>query len=114
MLGRQQAELTGARLRELGIEWDKMERSTMTRAQETAKLIAKFLNPTLPFRDCNLLEEGAPVPPEPPVGHWRPEPHVRKCPISIYIYLLNSSTQFHYESNENCNPISFYLIHHIE
>lgn len=49
----------------------------MTRAQETAKLIAKFLDPTLATRDCSLIEEGAPVPPEPPVGHWRPEPHVR-------------------------------------
>ncbi|XP_077296409.1 serine/threonine-protein phosphatase Pgam5, mitochondrial-like [Arctopsyche grandis] len=74
-LGREQAELTGARLKELGYKWDRMERSTMTRAQETAKLIAQYLDPELKFRDCSLLEEGAPVPPEPPIGRWKPEPY---------------------------------------
>ncbi|XP_072934264.1 serine/threonine-protein phosphatase Pgam5, mitochondrial isoform X2 [Epargyreus clarus] len=73
-IGRIQAELTGKRLAALDIKWDLLVRSTMTRAQETAKLIAKHLPKDIEVRDCQLIEEGAPIPPEPPVGHWRPEP----------------------------------------
>ncbi|XP_045523193.1 serine/threonine-protein phosphatase Pgam5, mitochondrial isoform X1 [Pieris brassicae] len=73
-LGRQQAELTGKRLAELDIKWDLLVRSTMTRAQETAKIIGKYLPSDIEIKDCQLIEEGAPIPPEPPVGHWRPEP----------------------------------------
>ncbi|CAH2093678.1 unnamed protein product [Euphydryas editha] len=73
-LGRQQADLTGKRLASLDIKWDLLVRSTMTRAQETATIIAKHLPQDLEIKDCQLIEEGAPIPPEPPVGHWRPEP----------------------------------------
>ncbi|XP_052738931.1 serine/threonine-protein phosphatase Pgam5, mitochondrial isoform X2 [Bicyclus anynana] len=73
-LGRQQADLTGKRLALLDIKWDLLVRSTMTRAQETAKIIAKHLPSDIEVKDCQLIEEGAPIPPEPPVGHWRPEP----------------------------------------
>ncbi|XP_046964040.1 serine/threonine-protein phosphatase Pgam5, mitochondrial isoform X2 [Vanessa cardui] len=73
-LGRQQADLTGQRLAKLDIKWDLLVRSTMTRAQETAMIIAKHLPKDLEVKDCQLIEEGAPIPPEPPVGHWRPEP----------------------------------------
>ncbi|RVE53996.1 hypothetical protein evm_001399 [Chilo suppressalis] len=73
-LGRQQADLTGQRLACLDIKWDLIVRSTMTRAQETAKLIAKHLDKDIEVKDCQMLEEGAPIPPEPPTGHWRPEP----------------------------------------
>ncbi|KAG7303345.1 hypothetical protein JYU34_011834 [Plutella xylostella] len=73
-LGRKQADLTGQRLAKLGIKWDVLVRSTMTRAQETATIIAKHLPENLTVKDCQLIEEGAPIPPEPPVGHWRPEP----------------------------------------
>ncbi|XP_026495757.1 serine/threonine-protein phosphatase Pgam5, mitochondrial isoform X2 [Vanessa tameamea] len=73
-LGRQQADLTGKRLADLDIKWDLLVRSTMTRAQETATIIAKHLPQDIEVKDCQLIEEGAPVPPEPPVGHWRPEP----------------------------------------
>ncbi|XP_075983504.1 serine/threonine-protein phosphatase Pgam5, mitochondrial-like isoform X4 [Anticarsia gemmatalis] len=72
-LGRVQADLTGKRLASLGIKWDLLVRSTMTRAQETASIIARHLDPQIPTKDCQLLEEGAPIPPEPPVGHWKPE-----------------------------------------
>ncbi|XP_069356643.1 serine/threonine-protein phosphatase Pgam5, mitochondrial isoform X7 [Maniola hyperantus] len=78
-LGRQQADLTGKRLASLDIKWDLIVRSTMTRAQETAKIIEKHLAKDIQIKDCQLLEEGAPVPPEPPVGHWRPEP--RSAPV---------------------------------
>ncbi|XP_062565464.1 serine/threonine-protein phosphatase Pgam5, mitochondrial-like isoform X1 [Armigeres subalbatus] len=70
--GRKQAAISGERLKVLGIEFDKIVRSTMTRAQETAKIMSISL-PELKMYDDSLLEEGAPVPPEPPVGHWRPE-----------------------------------------
>lgn len=26
----------------------------------------------------DLITEGAPIPPEPPIGHWRPEQHVSR------------------------------------
>ncbi|KAI8442015.1 hypothetical protein MSG28_005665 [Choristoneura fumiferana] len=73
-LGKQQADMTGRRLACLDIKWDLLVRSTMTRAQETATLIAKHLPADLEVVNCSLIEEGAPIPPEPPVGHWRPEP----------------------------------------
>nr|XP_019532781.1 serine/threonine-protein phosphatase Pgam5, mitochondrial-like isoform X2 [Aedes albopictus] len=71
--GRKQAAISGERLKDLGIEFDKIVRSTMTRAQETAKIMSASLPAELKLCDDSLLEEGAPVPPEPPVGHWRPE-----------------------------------------
>lgn len=42
-MGRTQAEYTGKRLRELGLPYTSMVRSTMARAQETAEIIAKSL-----------------------------------------------------------------------
>ena len=49
----------------------------MPRALETADIIHKHL-PDLPRESDALLCEGAPIPPEPPVGHWKPEKHVNK------------------------------------
>ena len=50
----------------------------MIRAIETAELIRKELNlPELPVSMDPLLAEGAPIPPEPPVGHWKPEIFVK-------------------------------------
>jgi bisphosphoglycerate-dependent phosphoglycerate mutase len=74
--GKRQADLTGRRLAELALPYSVLVRSTMTRAIETAEIIAKHLPPDLPGETCALLHEGAPIPPEPPVGHWRPEQHV--------------------------------------
>ncbi|XP_049793637.1 serine/threonine-protein phosphatase PGAM5, mitochondrial isoform X1 [Schistocerca nitens] len=71
-LGRKQAALTGQRLKELDMPYTCLIRSTMARAVETAKIIHSYL-PDVPVQDCNMLEEGAPIPPEPPVGHWKPE-----------------------------------------
>uniref|UniRef100_A0A182Q424 Serine/threonine-protein phosphatase PGAM5, mitochondrial n=1 Tax=Anopheles farauti TaxID=69004 RepID=A0A182Q424_9DIPT len=71
-LGRRQAALSGERLKHLALPYDEIVRSTMTRAQETAEIIGKSLS-HLKLVDCPLLEEGSPIPPEPPVGHWRPE-----------------------------------------
>ncbi|ETN58734.1 serine/threonine-protein phosphatase PGAM5, mitochondrial [Anopheles darlingi] len=71
-LGRKQASATGERLKSLALPYDVIVRSTMARAQETGKIVGRSL-PDLQLKDCCLLEEGAPIPPEPPVGHWRPE-----------------------------------------
>ena len=46
------------------------------RAVETADLIRKELPTDIPVAMDPLLAEGAPIPPEPPVGHWRPEVYV--------------------------------------
>lgn len=74
-LGRIQASSTGERLKVLGYPFNKIHVSTMTRAIETAQLISESL-PDVPVEQCALLEEGAPVPPDPPVGHWKPEVYV--------------------------------------
>lgn len=72
--GQLQAKYTGERLRELGIKWDKVITSTMTRAQETTNIIVKEIDfdPKL-IKNCSYIREGAPIPPQPPVSHWRPE-----------------------------------------
>jgi len=71
-LGKEQAKLTGKRLAELGFPYTILVRSTMTRATETAEIISCSV-PDVPVVNCDMIREGAPIPPEPPVGHWRPE-----------------------------------------
>ncbi|XP_055310953.1 serine/threonine-protein phosphatase Pgam5, mitochondrial isoform X2 [Sitodiplosis mosellana] len=73
-IGRKQAAYTGDRLKLLQIPFDKMVRSTMTRAQETGKIISTQVA-NIPIENCSLIEEGAPIAPQPPIGHWHPEPH---------------------------------------
>jgi len=70
--GIQQAELTGQRLVELELPYTRIIHSTMTRARETASIIQKCL-PAVPASETDLLREGAPYPPEPPLRHWRPD-----------------------------------------
>uniref|UniRef100_A0A0B6ZG88 Serine/threonine-protein phosphatase PGAM5, mitochondrial n=1 Tax=Arion vulgaris TaxID=1028688 RepID=A0A0B6ZG88_9EUPU len=71
-LGRAQAELTGQRLKELDLPYTILISSTMTRALETAELVHKYL-PDIEHVTDDSLREGAPIPPEPPLGSWRPE-----------------------------------------
>ncbi|XP_041757243.1 serine/threonine-protein phosphatase PGAM5, mitochondrial isoform X1 [Coregonus clupeaformis] len=71
-LGREQAELTGQRLAALGLKYDIMVYSTMARATETANIISKYL-PGVELVSCDLLREGAPIEPVPPVNHWKPD-----------------------------------------
>lgn len=71
-LGQEQLDLTGKRLDELGICFDRLVASTMTRAQESANLVHKRLKPGLQIENDCLLEEGAPVRPEPPSENWNP------------------------------------------
>ncbi|XP_044260111.1 serine/threonine-protein phosphatase Pgam5, mitochondrial-like isoform X1 [Tribolium madens] len=71
-LGKIQAEYTGKRLKELGLPYTKIIKSTMSRAQETGSIISTSL-PDVPVKHCDLLREGAPIPPEPPIGSWKQE-----------------------------------------
>lgn len=74
-LGREQAEYAGNRLKEIDFPYTALHKSTMTRAQETGEIILNCLkDKQIPLvTDSDILEEGAPIPPEPPVGHWKPE-----------------------------------------
>ncbi|XP_014303703.1 serine/threonine-protein phosphatase PGAM5, mitochondrial isoform X2 [Myotis lucifugus] len=71
-LGREQAELTGLRLASLGLKFNKIVHSSMTRAVETTDIISKHL-PGVSTVSTDLLREGAPIEPDPPVSHWKPE-----------------------------------------
>lgn len=71
-LGREQAELTGQRLAALGLKYDLLIHSSMTRATETANIISKHI-PGVDLVSCDLLREGAPIEPVPPVTHWKPD-----------------------------------------
>ena len=75
-LGREQARLTGERLREMGEKYNMIYYSTMPRATETANIVSKCL-PDVPTRSCDMLREGAPIRPEPPHSTWKPEEYVR-------------------------------------
>lgn len=73
-LGREQAELTGQRLAALGLKYDILIHSSMARATETANIISKHLpGPGVELLSCDLLREGAPIEPVPPVTHWKPD-----------------------------------------
>ncbi|KAG7241367.1 hypothetical protein INR49_025567 [Caranx melampygus] len=71
-LSREQAELTGQRLAALGLKYDVLIHSSMARATETAHIISKHL-PGVELVSCDLLREGAPIEPVPPVTHWKPD-----------------------------------------
>ncbi|VVC26566.1 Hypothetical protein CINCED_3A020028 [Cinara cedri] len=72
-LGRRQALYTGERLSVLDYPWTSITQSTMTRAMETCSLIRKHLPADIPLSSTDLLREGAPVPPDPPSKHWKPD-----------------------------------------
>ncbi|XP_077996034.1 serine/threonine-protein phosphatase PGAM5, mitochondrial-like isoform X2 [Glandiceps talaboti] len=71
-LGKLQADKTGQRLKNLNHPYDIITISTMQRARETGDIIRKHL-PDANVGFCDFIREGAPIPPEPPVGHWKPE-----------------------------------------
>lgn len=70
-LGKEQAEVTGKRLVDLGIKFDKIWYSDVTRATETSRIIEKHL-PEVPTEMSQLLRESAPCPPDPPHPTWKP------------------------------------------
>jgi len=72
LLGRKQADAVAKRLKDLGYNYTKLTRSTMTRAMETSDIILEYF-PDIPTETDDMLREGSPIPPEPPSGSWRPE-----------------------------------------
>jgi len=86
-LGKEQADLTGKRIAVLHDHLKsrtdengnivpvtiKLTKSTMTRATETANIILKHLK-DVPEDSCDLIREGAPIEPDPPLDSWSPDP----------------------------------------
>jgi len=89
-LGKLQAASTGKRLKELGINFNSLIVSNMSRALETSEIIGKeILAPGCDqaFDSDPMLREGPPVPPDPPVSHWKPELYV-SCTARFTISLF--------------------------
>lgn len=63
----------------------------MTRAQETAQLINKYIPDLEITYDSNLCE-GAPIPPEPKSGRYRPEAKVTERIYKALLILIIYST----------------------
>ena len=47
----------------------RLVKSSMTRATETGNIIHSRL-PQVPIESCDLIQEGAPCEPDPPIGRW--------------------------------------------
>jgi len=56
----------------------------MARARETADIIHDHL-PEIQMTESELLREGAPYPPEPPLRHWRPDYKVSCLHAPLYV-----------------------------
>ena len=83
LLGREQADHTGIRLKELGIEYDALIHSTMTRAIETANIISKCI-PSIKIQVDSDLAEGTPFVNEPELPYWNiPESVIREDHLRI-------------------------------
>ena len=72
-LGRTQAEMTGLRLAELSLPYTHILHSDMTRAVQTAGIIAEQLPQVKVLPSDGILREGAPIKPEPKVDSWKPD-----------------------------------------
>jgi len=71
-LGIEQAKLTGLRLAELSLPFTHIAQSRMTRAVQTAKIISEALPDVPLLAEDGLLNEGAPIAPE-PLNRWKPQ-----------------------------------------
>ncbi|CAI9617270.1 unnamed protein product [Staurois parvus] len=71
-LGREQANLAGQRLASLGYTYNAMTYSTLQRARETSEIISQHLD-GVQRTGSDLLREGAPIRPDPPSKHWKPD-----------------------------------------
>lgn len=86
LAGVEQAKLTGDRLVALNLPYDRMVRSTMTRAQQTGDhILTRMKTDSLIVENDNMLEEGAPFPPEPPRKTWEPPEHVS---LFVFCFLI--------------------------
>ncbi|CAC5360383.1 PGAM5 [Mytilus coruscus] len=59
-------------LKEIGHDYSVLVSSTMTRAKQTVDIVTKSI-PDVSQEETDILREGAPIPPEPPIGNLRPE-----------------------------------------
>ena len=66
-IGRKQAREVGARLREMNLSVSRIIHSDLTRAVETAGIIATELRGDIPMEMCSMLREGKPYRPEPDI-----------------------------------------------
>ncbi|CAI9567865.1 unnamed protein product [Staurois parvus] len=71
-LGREQANLTGQRLANLGYTYNEMTYSTLQRAKETSEIIGQHLG-NMKLTGSDLLREGAPIRPDPESSDWKPD-----------------------------------------
>ncbi|OXB64029.1 hypothetical protein ASZ78_013455 [Callipepla squamata] len=106
-LGREQAELTGRRLASLGLKFNQIVHSSMTRATETTEIISKYL-PGVKKISTDLLREGAPIEPDPPVSHWKPE-----AVVTFHLTLFSSFmwTMAYYEDGARIEAAFRNFIH---
>lgn len=74
-LGRSQAEMTGKRIKALNFPVDGIITSSMLRAQQTGEIIANCLPTNVQRTECSLLNEGAPIKPD-PLLYWNFEDNV--------------------------------------
>ena len=85
LLGEQQANLTGRRLREMYSNYKHIVHSTLIRAVQTATFIHQNL-PHLAMISDDFIREGGPVAPQPLITYWSLPDRVS----SRYIFLENS------------------------
>lgn len=103
-LGREQAELTGLRLASLGLKFSQIVHSSMTRAIETTDIISKHL-PGVSRVSTDLLREGFPIEPEPPVPNSKSEASrlskdQARLEAAFQIYIHRADTQQQEDSYE--------------
>jgi len=72
--GREQARLCGQYLKSRGIKPTQFVHSSMTRATETANLINEALQVECKVESSDLIREGCPAVPEPPLARYPPHP----------------------------------------
>uniref|UniRef100_A0A8C5P9K7 Serine/threonine-protein phosphatase PGAM5, mitochondrial n=1 Tax=Leptobrachium leishanense TaxID=445787 RepID=A0A8C5P9K7_9ANUR len=70
--GREQADLTGKRLKLLDLKYNSIVHSSLPRATETAEIIKQYF-PDVKITSSRVLEEGHPIQPVPASPKWRPE-----------------------------------------
>jgi len=77
--GREQADMTGLRLKRMNLSYDSITHSTMDRAVETAQIIHRRLQSTvpLPLATDEMIIAGAPIPPNPTLSYWKFPDRVR-------------------------------------
>ena len=93
--GKAQANLTGVRLKKMGVVFSRLVHSSMARARETSQLIRVHLS-QVSVEEDSLLIEGGPTQPDPTVSYWSlpnkvslqlPQTHTHKTLFYVDIFL---------------------------